>query len=221
METEQQGKSNDAMGQHSIVELTLAVFRVTEHFSSHDTVRTLIRSNACRVLDLHARSVVGHADFSRVAEDLSGHISALRALLTVARTAPSRVRPINFEVLDRQYAALLAQIRRDASNTTGERPYPDPRNSSAENIPAVHNGTSSVRVSRLQRIPTPEHVEINTRQERILVVLRERQSLKISDLFGLFQGVSTKTIQRDLTDLVIRRMVQRSGEKRWTMYSVV
>lgn len=208
------------MSQRNVIELTLAVFRVTESVPAHDSVRVLIRSNACTVLDLYARSTAVYADLSRVEADLFAYIGAIRALLAVARELSGGVRPINFDVLDRQYAALLQEARRDRGSAFKERPLADRERFPTTETATIRSGVSVAKTSAPKDVSFVGHAEINARQERILGVLRERQNLKISDFFGLFQDVSSKTIQRDLTDLVTRNMIQRSGEKRWTMYSV-
>ena len=62
---------------------------------------------------------------------------------------------------------------------------------------------------------------MNERQKVILGQVAEKQLVKVSDFYELFRGMSTKTIQRDLQDLVLKRLLKKDGEKRWTVYSLV
>ena len=62
---------------------------------------------------------------------------------------------------------------------------------------------------------------VNERQKVILGQVAEKQLVKVSDFYELFRGMSTKTIQRDLQDLVLKRLLKKDGEKRWTVYSMV
>lgn len=62
--------------------------------------------------------------------------------------------------------------------------------------------------------------EVSERQKTIIEYIREKRHAKISDLSSLFRDVSLKTIQRDLQHLVMRDLLRKEGEKRWTVYSL-
>ncbi|OGZ97018.1 MAG: hypothetical protein A2847_02780 [Candidatus Sungbacteria bacterium RIFCSPHIGHO2_01_FULL_50_25] len=60
---------------------------------------------------------------------------------------------------------------------------------------------------------------VSERQKTIIGHLQKGdKKAKLGDIHALFSGVSSKTIQRDLQDLVSRKMLGREGEKRWTTY---
>lgn len=80
-----------------------------------------------------------------------------------------------------------------------------------EQKPEITLGESLKRIS----------FDINERQKVILEYLKKTQQAKISDLFSFFNDISSKTIQRDLQDLVGRQLLKKEGEKRWTVYSFV
>lgn len=61
---------------------------------------------------------------------------------------------------------------------------------------------------------------LNERQKKIVEHLKDRDQAKISDFYSFFNDISSKTIQRDLQDLVSRNMLKKEGEKRWTVYSL-
>ncbi len=58
----------------------------------------------------------------------------------------------------------------------------------------------------------------NERQKRIIEHLKSSDRAKISDLFPYFANISSKTIQRDLQDLVSKNILKKEGEKKWTVY---
>jgi len=62
--------------------------------------------------------------------------------------------------------------------------------------------------------------DINERQQRILQYIKQVPQAKISDFYSIFQDISSKTIQRDLQDLVSKDILKKEGEKRWTTYSL-
>jgi hypothetical protein len=60
------------------------------------------------------------------------------------------------------------------------------------------------------------------RQRMIIDHLKKGdRKAKLGDLHSLFGNVSSKTIQRDLHDLVSRNILRKEGEKRWTTYFLV
>lgn len=62
--------------------------------------------------------------------------------------------------------------------------------------------------------------EVSDRQKRIIEYIQKTTQAKISDFFTFFGNISSKTIQRDLQDLVLRDVLKKEGEKRWTIYSL-
>ena len=58
------------------------------------------------------------------------------------------------------------------------------------------------------------------RFQKILSLLKPGKQLGIQDLVAEIKGCSSKTIQRDLQELVEQGRVKRQGEKRWSVYSI-
>lgn len=61
---------------------------------------------------------------------------------------------------------------------------------------------------------------VTERQQKILEYIKVKNEAKISDFFDFFQGISSKTIQRDLQDLVDKSILKKEGERRWTVYKI-
>lgn len=59
------------------------------------------------------------------------------------------------------------------------------------------------------------------RKSSILNILKKDSQLTIKDFVKVISGCSEKTIQRDLIDLVEKGLVKRSGERRWSTYSLI
>lgn len=59
------------------------------------------------------------------------------------------------------------------------------------------------------------------RQTAIMKLLNERNNLTIKDFFLVIKGCSEKTIQRELLRLVRVGVLKKSGERRWSRYSLV
>ena len=61
---------------------------------------------------------------------------------------------------------------------------------------------------------------LNERQVQIVSVLREAKSASLGELHQLFPGVSTKTVQRDLSALVEKGLLIAMGQKKGRRYAL-
>ncbi len=65
-----------------------------------------------------------------------------------------------------------------------------------------------------------ETTNFTERQKMMLEHLTKNGPVKVSDFFSRFSDISSKTIQRDLQDLVAKNILKKEGEKRWTVYTL-
>ncbi|MBX4200183.1 hypothetical protein KW790_01865 [Candidatus Parcubacteria bacterium] len=63
-------------------------------------------------------------------------------------------------------------------------------------------------------------VKKNARQSVIIGLLKRKKEIMIKDVSPLIQGVSEKTIQRELLSMVGDGILKKEGEKRWSKYSL-
>jgi hypothetical protein len=58
------------------------------------------------------------------------------------------------------------------------------------------------------------------RHENILKILKQKKDAKIGDISALIKDCSSKTIQRDLNELVAKSLVTKQGDRRWSVYNL-
>ncbi len=58
------------------------------------------------------------------------------------------------------------------------------------------------------------------RREKIIAVVRTRGNVTIKDILGEVKDCSEKTIQRELIQLVLEGVLKKTGERRWSRYSI-
>jgi len=63
-------------------------------------------------------------------------------------------------------------------------------------------------------------VKKNARQSIIINLMKKKKEIMIKDVSPLIEGVSEKTIQRELLAMVEQGIVKKEGEKRWSRYSL-
>ena len=212
------------------VRLTMALYRVSERFPESESLRRRVRECADEIL---ARATAGDGDAEKTTGVMAKNIDALRNYLLVASQMPW-VAPINMRVLDREYTILRDAVERvilweskEAKRNQGEellgsidvpRAMPE-RTAPKEEKKETGFPQDFDRAKITPEVP-PEAQEPNPRQKKILEHIAGAGQAKISDFFSVLGGVSSKTIQRDLSELVDKNFLKKQGEKRWTVYSI-
>ena len=221
--------------QSKVFELTLALYRVTDFFPEGEALRRHLRQKANDVLGSVAEYSASE-DQERAVLGMLAHIQTIHSYLGVAR-AMRFVKPINLTVLEREYRALEDFFTRELDNQkTNRYSSSEERKNGAfherEARKSEHSEVQSMRTSPraaprpaavaadTPRVFTEKSSALNDRQKTILAHIEAQKQARISDFFHFFDGISSKTIQRDLHDLVSRDILKREGEKRWTTYTL-
>lgn len=85
--------------------------------------------------------------------------------------------------------------------------------------PSQGNNVSDIS----QKIVTQKRVEKTSRRDIILHIIKDRgdgAAVSIKDIAGNFSDCGEKTIQRELTVLVAEGVLKKTGERRWSRYSL-
>ncbi|HEY4512104.1 MAG TPA: hypothetical protein VJH63_00390 [Candidatus Paceibacterota bacterium] len=59
------------------------------------------------------------------------------------------------------------------------------------------------------------------RREEILKVIKDKGTVTIKDITLQIKNCSEKTVQRELTSMLILGVIKKSGERRWSKYSLI
>lgn len=224
-----------------LFDLTLALYRVTDFFPPGEILRKHLREKANEIFSQALEySYASDADASAL--KILGRIESVKGYLEIAKSLYI-IRPINLVILEREYIFLadffarelefVTQINKSAetgSTATNSEIKPD------SEISVVANGDPEKvvktpplgKAEKLENNPPSWHefsrggvnsvLLLNERQEAILEHLKQAERAKVSDFYSFFSNISSKTIQRDLQDLVAKNLLKREGEKRWTVY---
>jgi hypothetical protein len=207
-----------------VMQLTLALYRVTNLFDADEPIRKHLREYANELLADIAVCRHSQQDEWNVLH-IFGRVEAVRGLLGVAH-AVGGVKPFNLNMLDREYRRIGRFFEHSPasvqSHTVKDAPVAVSRVQKTQHIAS----DVEVRAPEKNIAKTPSHAEaplargVNERQQEMLRHLRKQGRARIGDFADFFEGVSAKTIQRDLQDLLTRRMIKKEGEKRWTVYTL-
>lgn len=86
---------------------------------------------------------------------------------------------------------------------------------------AVEKKRQAVKPLRKKVIREPKTNEAKEeRKENILKILKQKRDASINDISALFKDISSKTIQRDLSDLIDEGLIVKEGSRRWSKYNL-
>lgn len=91
----------------------------------------------------------------------------------------------------------------------------------ASNIREItrHEKETTVTRERSMSVSVPG-MDIGSRRKKILEIVKAKGQVTINEFIDAIQGCSSKTIQRELTSLVLSGTLKKSGERRWSKYSL-
>lgn len=85
----------------------------------------------------------------------------------------------------------------------------------------VHEITKNNMSDRNNKTSIDIKKDIIDRKEKIVLLIKSKGQVSIKDITNEFKDISEKTIQRDLMRLIKDGVLEKKGEKRWSVYSVI
>ena len=204
--------------------LAKAIHLITPAFAESASLKNRIDAIALGLVD----AAIAPLGVSRTA--LSRELLALSSVLSIARTG-GLLSSMNAEIITREAHILLQEVAT----------YEEPRLSLdeaptlsdiAKNV--ISHGTlqnTHTTAPRSVVRPTTAHKghikdvgnisdSIKDRREAVLSIIKNKKRASIKDISTLIRGVSEKTIQRELSALIVAGIVLKQGERRWSTYSL-
>jgi DNA-binding HxlR family transcriptional regulator len=182
--------------------LTLGVYKVTDLYPKEEPLTVKTRERALRILaDLISASPnPGIKKLENVAPAVENNIEIILELFDLAEHQ-NWVNSKNFAVLEREYRELGESLKKEAEKR--EKPN--------------WAGKSSLNPEKKEK---EKKLILNKRQEKILELLREKRSAQTGDILKSFDGLSKRTLRRDLRELAEQKIVERVGKCNLISYKV-
>lgn len=234
-----------------VLKLTIALYRVTDYFPKAEVLRNHLRAKAneifervmeCGSEDTNEQSIQTLIQKVRTAKGYLAIAATLNYVRPLNFTILEKEYDLIEQFLEDQKIKLVSKPVhggiRDIENgfrmDTGKKnkavqmqeydPLPTPlyrlpSREGDENARHVYDGSETEK-SRIA-FYSKEDGGLSERQKVIMSQLKLSGQAKISDFSATFKNMSSKTIQRDLQNMVDKQILKKVGEKRWTVYSLV
>ena len=203
-----------------VKKITEALYRITDFFPDREPMKWALRDKALKILDFSL--TVKNSPPKNVSE-LSDALHSIEKILDLLDLASvgSFAAKSNFDVLEREYRSVLnfvADLNKNMLHTA------------TASLKLLLDQTVKPKIEELTASPyfQPDEVKIeqnrsdglqfSQRHAKILSLVMEKKKVSVADISAFFEGISEKTIQRDLISLVNRGLLDMNGDRRWRRY---
>ncbi len=220
--------------------LASAVYIVTNLFSDNEPMKWTLRKKISELVSF----TLNYKDVSE-----SGHIEFIYNIKTKALELVSLlevsfrgglISQMNYSILKQEFSNLVQVFdasmtaQKESANeniTEGFFDVPEPDFESMnkrtnENVTGTQNSSDS-RLSHSEykdrnvSVTKPnDQLKRTNRQNIILNLLKKKKELTIKDIAQVIKDCSEKTIQRELIAIMASGVIKRTGERRWSKYSL-
>lgn len=167
----------------------------------------------------------GEIEPSVVLADVLSLISSIRLSATYGF-----IRPENTSIIEKEYEMLARKIAAEnhpspfvsSKDFAVEEVKMLPASQSLFGTPFVPTGGEGTAQKDVKDIEKRQQIKDNTQSDRMSLILdfvKQNKGVSIKDIAKVVKGCSEKTIQRELAVLIDRGLVERKGERRWSIYT--
>lgn len=213
--------------------LASAIYIITNLFSENEPMKWTLRKKVGDLLSFN----LGYKDISGISQldfthNVKSKVLEIVSLLEVSFRA-GLISNMNFSILKQEFSSLIEVLssasavskeslyspipkaffesQNDGLNTS-KNYYTEPLNSQSRVSPnEAKDRNTSVNTTNLKR---------SNRQNIIIALLKKKKDLTIKDISDVIKDCSEKTIQRELNSFIVEGVVKRTGERRWSKYSL-
>jgi DNA-binding transcriptional ArsR family regulator len=221
-ETEKDKQTKDRIDPSTVSlkvqKLSSALYLVSSFLPDEDPLKWSLRKEALEALretKLAVQSMTreGICLFDRAISSMGRLID----LIQVALIVPG-VSQMNFSILQTEYTHVRDEMSQTPSPFLSLALPPAP----AAGI-SVSQASSPLTFKKtgVRAVIYPQNSAPNPRKELIVKYLKSNGWSSIKDIAQRLPEVSSKTVQRELADLVQLGVIKREGDRRWSRYALV
>lgn len=227
--------------------ISKAFFMLTQHIEENQSIKIRLREGALSLLDKSQMFLLSPRLNEDILKEVVLNVMKLISLSDIGLSSKF-VSEANHQIISKQLQIYISEVTEYVNSTYKDNSlipstlfdttfmeqqpvFSKIENKEIQNLPTIevskgqvpqvkHNTESVIKISNQNAIEPKDNKEKNSRQELIINTIRQRGELSIKDLTDVIRGCSEKTIQRELVSLVSSGVLLKTGERRWSRYSV-
>lgn len=200
--------------------LASAVYLITGLFSDSEPMKWTLRKKVSELLSfILTYKNIRQSEFPSFVMGVNTRIQEVVSLMDVC-VLGGLLSQMNFSIIEKEFSNLVALISNykhitDSSNGIIPNSFFDTTNYISNNH-EYHTST----IKDIGSVKDTNAFKSNNRQGIILGLLKKKKDLSIKDIATIIKDVSEKTIQRELVSLIEAGVITKTGERRWSKYSL-
>ncbi len=200
--------------------LASAVYMITNLFSDNEPMKWSLRKKVSELLSyIITYKDIRQSDLPNFSNNAKTRISELVSFLEVSMLS-GLVSQMNFSILKQEFYNLVealstSSMKADSASSLIPRSFFNtalPQTFVSRPVENVIKDTISLKDN--------VGFKSTNRQNIILGLLKKKKDLTIKDIAVIIKDVSEKTIQRELIALIEAGVLKKTGERRWSKYSL-
>ncbi len=227
--------------------IATAVFMVTDTMNEGDDLKKTIRQSALELMSLtKAGSFSRTIDTQKVIQDILLNFYKLQSLIELSGTM-DYISEMNASILVKEISNTIkgSEVKRDEYHKTfgykvsssfvlDENIFGVEEEALKDNVP-YKGHMSFINKNNIGQLKSPQKKQNESfvlkqerqnneskkdRREQIMELIKDKKNATIKDLSLIMKDCSEKTIQRELSDMILKGVLDRKGERRWSTYSL-
>lgn len=212
--------------------LVSAIYMITNLFSDAEPMKWTLRKKASDLVSF----ILGYKDIkdsslTDFSYNIKSRILELVSLLEVSYRA-GLISQMNHSIIKHEFnnlsdvfnAPVSTKVPAHENISKSFFSVPDHRNheqiSHTQNA-QINDQHENLVIKDNTKISEKDGFKKSNRQNIILNLLKKKNDLTIKDIALVIRDCSEKTIQRELISLIDKGVLKRTGERRWSKYSLV
>lgn len=200
--------------------LASAVYLITGHFSDSEPMKWTLRKKVSELLSfILTYKNIRQSELPSFVQEVKTKVHEIISLMDVC-VLGGLLSQMNFSIVEKEFVNminLISNYKQKSDSTNGVIP--------ASFFDAVHfapgfHQSHLTTVKDTSFVKDTNAFKSNNRQGIILGLLRKKKDLSIKDIATIIKDVSEKTIQRELVSLIEAGIITKTGERRWSKYSL-
>jgi len=216
--------------------LVTALYLITGFFSDNEPSKWKLRDLGSRLISTGEFLKDNFTKPNKEILEIHSIVHEIVSFLAILKQA-GLVSEMNYSILNQEFSTFLTlvslpeefekgsinHIRKDFFITEEKAPRePQETIRAATLTPRIQSTQAYIKDKNVENLKDFSVVAVkkNSRQSIIINLLKRKKEIMIKDVSSLIDGCSEKTIQRELLAMVQSGVLHKTGEKRWSKYSI-
>jgi hypothetical protein len=219
--------------------LAAAVFMISNLIDQDEELRTKIKSLSLNLVSVSVSlKDTNSLDAKKLITDLEKNSLELMSMLDIASVA-GLVSKMNVGILREEFQSFISELNKFSEKFENNKNVSvinlfteSLAQNFGGNLLGINAGQGTGRVNEIYKNEQKNVIENGAansnghrrkdlRKNTVLDFIKGHNSVGIKDIMPNITGCSEKTVQRELISLISEGKIKKTGERRWSKYSVV